>query len=563
MKTKLLSLALGLAVFSACSNVEDEVTDTGVLELKCGVNTSVNLKSSNATPSTDDFVVTIKDAQNATIKTFDPFSSAPDQVELIAGRYNVEAYSQAFTTPAFDMPVYGAVEPVDVVAGKNKTVALNCTQSNAGVKFLWTEEFKAAFSEYAATVTQSSTTLEYPKTETRTGYFAVGNVDVVITLGTGDDQSSFSKTIAVNARELVSIKPVQSDAGAGTLTIEITIDTDVTEREEIFVIGGGNTGGSTGTEIFSEDFASASEGTNDNASGTLWDGNGGAFTALEKVYHAAGSVKLGGSGLKPGSMTSKVLDLSANGGAFTVSFKAKGWYPEDNSVIIELDGVEKTATFSTTGKAGDFADASVEFTGGTASSTIIIKTSTRVYNSNTVTQRVFIDDLKVLGADDNSGGGDDNSGGDTGSAVMMEDFASASGGTVDNASGDLWDGGSNFTSTDRIYQAAGSVKLGSSKSAGAMVSKSLDLSANGGAFTVSFKAKGWYPEDNSVIIEVGGVEKTATFTTTGKAGNLVDASVSFTGGTTTSVITIKTATRDYQGNEVTQRVFIDDFKVTN
>jgi hypothetical protein len=96
-----------------------------------------------------------------------------------------------------------------------------------------------------------------------------------------------------------------------------------------------------------------------------------------------------------------------------------------------------------------------------------------------------------------------------------------------------------------------------------MVSKSLDLSANGGAFTVSFKAKGWYPEDNSVIIEVGGVEKTATFTTTGKAGNLVDASVSFTGGTTTSVITIKTATRDYQGNEVTQRVFIDDFKVTN
>ena len=82
--------------------------------------------------------------------------------------------------------------------------------------------------------------------------------------------------------------------------------------------------------------------------------------------------------------------------SFTVSFKAKGWYPEDNTVIVAVSGMEEqTVSFTTTGKAGDFVEASANFTGGQANSTITFKTTTRVYNENTVTQRVFIDDVKI------------------------------------------------------------------------------------------------------------------------------------------------------------------------
>lgn len=391
MKTKLLTIALGLTVLSSCSNIKEDVSETGTLEIKCGYNSSVTLKSTAAVDP-NSFVAKIINGQDAVVKEYNPVSSAPDQIELMAGTYTVEAYSEEFTAPAFDKPVYGGNVLVDVVPGQNRAAAINCKQTNAGVKFLWTDEFKASFSEYAAKVTIADASLDYPKTETRTGYFAPGDVTIDITIGTAPNDAPFSKTITLNARELVTIKPVASDAGSGTLTVTITVDTDVTEREEVFVIGTGG-GGSTGAEILVEDFATASGGTAVDASGTIWDG-GVNFTSTDRVYHAAGSVKLGSSS-SPGSMVTKALDLSVNGGAFTVSFKTRGWYTEDSSVIIAMGTEEKTVTFTSTGKAGDMVDASVDFTGGQANSTITIKTATRVYNGNTVTQRVFVDDLKV------------------------------------------------------------------------------------------------------------------------------------------------------------------------
>ena len=585
MKTKLLSLALGLAVFSACSNVEDEVTDTGVLELKCGVNTSVNLKSSNATPSTDDFVVTIKDAQNATIKTFDPFSSAPDQVELIAGRYNVEAYSQAFTTPAFDMPVYGAVEPVDVVAGKNKTVALNCTQSNAGVKFLWTEEFKAAFSEYAATVTQSSTTLEYPKTETRTGYFAVGNVDVVITLGTGDDQSSFSKTIAVNARELVSIKPVQSDAGAGTLTIEITIDTDVTEREEIFVIGGGNGGGTTGA-LIDEDFESGKDYDPASINGwTVAKVQGDRDWQIRKYTnnstgtsnnYAQASAHNGAAADYEYWLISPAVDMDKATSKILTFETAKAYWQSTSSLeVYVLDGVDPATANKEKIDAKIAAESDADHTFiSSGDIDLAAQTGTKYIGfryvakggaSNSTTFR--IDNFKfgegeTSGGDDNGGddnGGDDNGGGDTGSAVMTEDFADATGTSA-------WTGNTNFpTVSEKVYAYEGAVKLGSSSTAGSMETKALDLSGNSGAFTVSFKVKGWTSSyDTKVIVVSGSEEKTIDFTSGGKDGDYGTVSVSFTNGGASSTIVIKNALKTDAGYEgKPMRVIVDDFKVTN
>jgi len=404
MKNKLLSFAIALAVMTSCSKKDELSTETGTLSLKYGVNTAVNLKAS---PDPGTFKLDVLNNQGSAVKSFAAVSEAPDQIELVAGEYSVKAYSQDFSAPAFDTPVYGAEEAVTIIAEKNETTVLNCVQSNAGIKFVWTDEFKAAFSEYSAEVTSAAGNLAFPKTETRTGYFLTGDVTVKITVGSGEKASVFSKTLTVNTRELISIKAQPSDAGSGSLTVTITVNTDVTEREEVIEIGGGDTGGGdtgggdtggdTGAVLLVEDFSSASAGTLNDASGTLWTGNDNFMTPStdNKVYQAGGAVKLGSS-KAGGTMESKAMDLSVNDGAFTISFKAKGWYAEDISVIVAVSGMaEQAVTFTTTGREGDFVEASANFTGGQANSTVTIKTATREYNGNTVPQRVFIDDVKI------------------------------------------------------------------------------------------------------------------------------------------------------------------------
>ncbi|GEM_PF-6547456 len=570
MKTKLMSLLLGLSILTSCSNIEDEAASTGTIELKCGVNTSVQLKSTSSTVDPNDFVVQIKDSKDAVVNEFDPFSSAPDQLELIAGTYTVEAYSEEFTTPAFEMPVYGADVQVSVEPGQNKTVALNCTQTNAGVKFLWTDDFKTTFTEYSAKVKQSSNTIDFTKTEERAAYFPAGDITIDITVGEAPDQTTYSKIITLNPRELVTIKAIASDAGSGTMTISITVDTDVTEREEIFIIGTGGSGGGSGVTSLDEDFETGTNYDAANINGwtvakVLGDRDWQIRTYSSNNY-AQASAHNGASADYEYWLITPAIDMDNATNKIMTFETAKAYWNNTSSLeVFVMDGIDPssanvTSLSVTLAQESDADNAfipsgNVDLSSQTGIKYIGFKYVAQGGSGNSTTFR--IDNFK-FGAESSSGG----TGGNTGTEILFEDFATASGGTVVDASGSLWDGGDSFTSTDRVYQAAGTVKIGSSSSAGSMMTKELDLSVNGGDFTVSFKTRGWYPEDNSIVVEVGGVEKTVSFTSSGKEGDMVDVSVDFTDGQVNSTITIKTTTRVYNSNTVTQRVFVDDFKVT-
>ena len=263
-----MSLAIALVVLTSCSKNDGVSTETGTMSLSYVVSTGVNLKA-GLDPGT--FKLHILNSQGTEVKTFAQASEAPAQIELITGDYTVKAFSQEFSTPAFDTPVYGGEELVSIVSGKDKAATLNCVQSNVGIKFLWTDEFKAAFSEYSADISSTEGSLAFPNTETRTGYFLAGEVTVKITVGSGDKASVFTKTITVNSRELVTVQPNPIDAGSGSLTVTITVNTDVTERIEVIEISGGDTGGGdtgSSTAILEEDFASATAGTDFTNMGT-------------------------------------------------------------------------------------------------------------------------------------------------------------------------------------------------------------------------------------------------------------------------------------------------------
>lgn len=163
-----------------------------------------------------------------------------------------------------------------------------------------------------------------------------------------------------------------NSAGTGTATLTITITAS----------GGGAT-----TDLLNEDFAPLTSGDNttSNGSGTPWSGNAN-FPAVTRAYQAGGAVKIGTSS-NTGSITSKALDLSGNGGAFTVAFKVKGWTTVEGNIVVSINGVAaQTVTYAATMSASAFETKTLQLTGGTASTTITFATSAR---------RAYLDDITI------------------------------------------------------------------------------------------------------------------------------------------------------------------------
>lgn len=140
------------------------------------------------------------------------------------------------------------------------------------------------------------------------------------------------------------------------------------------------------TVVFEEDFSSVKSGDNVTTDGSSspWTKNSN-FSAANTVYQAGGAIKIGKS-KGTGYVTTIALDLSANDGAYTVSFDVKGWTSVEGKIIVTpSSGASQTITY-TNKMADGFVTKTIDFTGGTASTTIKIATSAK---------RAFIDNIKI------------------------------------------------------------------------------------------------------------------------------------------------------------------------
>jgi len=147
------------------------------------------------------------------------------------------------------------------------------------------------------------------------------------------------------------------------------------------------------TIILTEDFASANAAGSNNTStsgqSTLWPGNSN-FTvdANSKAYQAGGAVKLG-TGSAIGYITSIPLDLSQNGGNFTVTFDVKGWTLVEGQIKVTVtsptSAMDQTVVYTAT-MSGAFENKVLTFSGGMANSTVRIETTAK---------RAFIDNVVI------------------------------------------------------------------------------------------------------------------------------------------------------------------------
>ncbi|MFM8459693.1 MAG: hypothetical protein ACKOB0_12280, partial [Chthoniobacterales bacterium] len=103
------------------------------------------------------------------------------------------------------------------------------------------------------------------------------------------------------------------------------------------------------------------------------------------------------------------------------------------------------------------------------------------------------------------------------------------------------------------YEAGGAVKLGTSSAAGSITSRAINLAGNGGAFTLSFKVKGWTTPEGQIKVTAGTQSQTVSYTAT-MSGEFETKSLNFTGGTSATTIKIETTAK---------RAFIDAVTVTS
>lgn len=108
------------------------------------------------------------------------------------------------------------------------------------------------------------------------------------------------------------------------------------------------------------------------------------------AYPSSGKLKLGKSSVG-GYLQTPVLDLSANGGNFTLSFDAEAWYNDETTLNVYVDGtLYEVSGLQNDGSYGSYTHFELPLTGGTASSTI------RFQSRQASHARFFIDNILVV-----------------------------------------------------------------------------------------------------------------------------------------------------------------------
>jgi len=251
MKNSVLLLILSVLMIFACSELEEE-KETGYLTLNISQSTGIK-----ADVEITDFTIRIIDGRADMLK--ERLSNLPDQIALPVGTYIIEVYSMDFSDPKFEMPFYFGRTTVVIEAGETKEASLVCSQGNAGIKVVWSNDFSTLYRTYQAHINCNEGYLNYSSTETRTGYFLPGTVFITIF---ADGQTINGGTITLDARDMATATLRPKSTPSGSLSIDISIDETVNNRELEVIVDPEYTGPNSETNPYTIAQAIGRQGEN-------------------------------------------------------------------------------------------------------------------------------------------------------------------------------------------------------------------------------------------------------------------------------------------------------------
>ncbi len=247
MKYNYFLLSLLLLTFFSCNRQDQETpipTDFGYLSMNISVSITEEPASGRieAVP-TDTWKVTIFNASDdSEAMVFDPYSSAPAEVQLTTGEYYIEAHSNNFQEAAFENPYYfGRSANFTIDKEELKTIDIDAELANSKVAINYSPNVTSTFDSYSGTVSvvSSGASLVYNETETREGYFVSEPLAVVVDLSyTKLDGSFITRQFTANIdAQPKTLYNVNVDATLEDGKITMNINVDESFNEEVIELG--------------------------------------------------------------------------------------------------------------------------------------------------------------------------------------------------------------------------------------------------------------------------------------------------------------------------------------
>ena len=225
MSKRVVILVLSVFAIYACSKKDSSEKGKGYLSLNIIQGTVLKTGVEES-----EFILRISDGNNEVLKG--RINELPGQIVLPARSYTVEAYSTDFSEPKYEMPFYYGKTTVEIEPDETNEVSIVCSQGNAGVKIVWSNDF-LMYETYYAQINSDNGYLHYSSTETQTGYFLPGTVSISIM---ADGQNIDGGTITLYAQDMVTANMQLKSIKSGELTFDISIDNSLNEREVDIII---------------------------------------------------------------------------------------------------------------------------------------------------------------------------------------------------------------------------------------------------------------------------------------------------------------------------------------
>lgn len=216
----LLITAMG---WGSCAKNDPGNVGNGSLVVRLDVDPTVRVVTASATKSADAATFTLEILQNETvIKKLSPIGVDPGPIELPSGVYTVRTYSQSFTAPAFDTPVYGGSAGVSIAVDNETPVSIGCKQTNAGVRVSYSEAFRANHSTRSTTIRQIQGALTFTDDDVsggRIGYFPADRATIVVTA----DGVEYEQELTLDAQTVYNVSVDDAPQSvSGNLKLDIT-----------------------------------------------------------------------------------------------------------------------------------------------------------------------------------------------------------------------------------------------------------------------------------------------------------------------------------------------------
>ncbi len=236
----LLPALVPACILSSCFKPVTTDTETALLLL--------SLRDESATRASDDYEYTLR-IRNSNGKTV--FSCiwdyAPLAIELAAGDYTVDAYTEEFDLPLYDTPVFGDSRHISLQQGQIQETELVCSQINAGLTILPSESFIALYRDNPMYLRCTQGTLAYSFSETRTAYFLPGKIALLMG---GDSGTRTIYTTELGASQMFTLRLTTSEnvplaVPVNGLGISLRTDTTRVWTENSYAYDGGDHSGDT------------------------------------------------------------------------------------------------------------------------------------------------------------------------------------------------------------------------------------------------------------------------------------------------------------------------------